>query len=99
MVPYSKRALRAKIGGKFSRGASASSSSSLGDPKDMQNTPLDTFHRSPDIEANSVGNSGAAGSPSGNVQPGVKNIEAVSMTRTKWGLIAAYARYVDDIVK
>lgn len=27
-------------------------------------------------------------------QAGVKNIEAVSMTWTKWGLIAAYARFV-----
>ena len=27
-------------------------------------------------------------------QDGVRNIEAVAMTWTKWGLIAAYVRYV-----
>jgi hypothetical protein len=87
------------MGGELSGEAPASPSSTLGDLKDMQDIPLDTSHRSPDIEANSVGNSGAAGSPSGNVQAGVKNIEAVSMTWTKWGLIAAYAGYVGEIEK
>jgi hypothetical protein len=80
------------MGGNLSSEASASSSSNLGDLKGMQDIPLD-------IEANSVANSGAAASPSGNVQDGVKNIEAISMTWTKWGLIAAYARYVNDVVK
>ena len=61
----------------------------------MKDIPLDTFHGSRDIEANSVGNSGAPG----NVQAGVKNIEAVSMTWTKWGLIAAYVRYVYHIMR
>jgi hypothetical protein len=92
MVSYSKRVLRSKMGGNLSSEASASSSSNLGDLKGMQDIPLD-------IEANSVANSGAAASPSGNVQDGVKNIEAISMTWTKWGLIAAYARYVNDVVK
>jgi hypothetical protein len=92
MASYSKRVLRSKMGGNLSGEASASSSNNLGDLKDMQDIPLD-------IEANSVANSCAAAPPSGNVQAGVKNIEAVSMTWTKWGLIAAYARCVDDIAK
>jgi hypothetical protein len=74
------------MGGSLSSEASASSSSSLGGLKDMQDIPLY-------IEANSVANSVVAASPSGNVQDGVKKIEAISMTWTKWGLIAAYALY------
>jgi hypothetical protein len=45
-----------------------------------------------DFEATSLDGSGR--STLSSAQAGVKNIEAVSMTWTKWGLIAAYARFV-----
>jgi hypothetical protein len=45
-----------------------------------------------DLEATSMEGSGRS-TPS-SAQAGVKNIEAVAMTWTKWGLIAAYARFV-----
>jgi len=79
------------------------------DPKDSDDAPssnsnldawkdisLDNFgDDTRDVESNSSGSSATATSSS--VQAGVKNIEAVSMTWTKWGLIAAYARFVEGI--
>jgi hypothetical protein len=47
-----------------------------------------------DIESNSSSAERAATASSDGAQAGVKNIEAVAMTWTKWGLIAAYARLV-----
>lgn len=46
-----------------------------------------------DVEANS--NSSTLVPEAGDAQAGVQKIEAISMTWTKWGLIAAYARFVE----
>jgi hypothetical protein len=46
-----------------------------------------------DVEATSR-ETGASTAPN-YTQAGVKNIEAVSMSWTKWGLISAYARFVE----
>ncbi|CZR66843.1 probable major facilitator protein MIRC (siderophore transporter) [Phialocephala subalpina] len=52
------------------------------------------FQQNNDLEANSLsggsGHGSATTSSSNNAQAGVKNIEAVVMTWTEWGLIAAY---------
>ncbi|TVY83694.1 Siderophore iron transporter mirC [Lachnellula suecica] len=48
----------------------------------------------PDVEGNSVGSSLSSAHAPNNAQAGVRTIEAVSMTWTKWGLIAAYLRFV-----
>ena len=61
------------------------------DGKDFMNIPLGTFSRVQDVENNHLGN--ASPTPQ-DAQAGVKNIEAISMTWTKWGLIFAYAGYV-----
>ena len=55
--------------------------------------PLGDLGEGRDVEASST--EGGASTVSDGVQAGVKNIEAVSMTWTKWGLIAAYARFVE----
>lgn len=46
---------------------------------------IDTIEKNGDVEANASALE---------VQAGVKNIEAVSMTWTKWALIVAYVRFV-----
>lgn len=54
-----------------------------------------------DIEANSssINKDSHHSEDSGDdTQAGVKNIEAVSMTWTKWGLIMAYIRYTKDVL-
>lgn len=58
----------------------------------MKDVLLDSMGDNQDIEVNSR-ESGAETNPN-EAQAGVQNIEAVSMTWTKWGLIAAYARFV-----
>jgi hypothetical protein len=55
--------------------------------------PLEGMGDNQNIEVNSR-ESGAETNLNG-AQAGVQNIEAVSMTWTKWGLIAAYARFVE----
>ena len=60
------------------------------------NIPLDTFGRARDVENNPLGNN-ASPTPR-DAQAGVKNIEAVAMTWTKWSLIFAYAGYILYIV-
>lgn len=73
-------------------GEGSSSSSRVGHEKDIS---LDALGGRRDVEANSVG-SGAT-TASNDTQAGVKIIEAVSMTWTKWGLIAAYVRFVEKV--
>jgi len=85
-------------------GHTASTSGSAGTKieKSLKNFPMGTMSKgdSRDTEANSPRSSEyPRDSPeSENAQAGVKNIEAVSLTWTKWGLIAAYIRYVVAIV-
>lgn len=55
--------------------------------------PLDAMGDNQDFEVNSRENGTEANL--NEAQAGVQNIEAVSMTWTKWGLIAAYARFVE----
>lgn len=62
------------------------SNSIAGVPKDLGNYE--------DLEAESSRPGIAAMGRSDDVQTGVKNIEAIAMTWTKWGLIAAYSRSV-----
>jgi len=50
-----------------------------------------------DVEATSR-ETGASTAPN-YTQAGVKNIEAVSMSWTKWGLIFAYARFVERAIE
>lgn len=47
-----------------------------------------------DVDANSLSAQSDGAASSDGAQAGVKNIEAVAMTWTRWGLIAAYARSV-----
>lgn len=58
-----------------------------------KHVPLDGMGDNQDIEVNSREN--GAETNLNEAQAGVQNIEAVSMTWTKWGLIAAYARFVE----
>lgn len=58
---------------------------------EFKDAPLDTFGGQRDVESNLTDRDAEDSSIT---QAGVKNIEAVSMTWTKWGLIAAYARSV-----
>jgi hypothetical protein len=72
------------------------SSSHFSGDQEFKNVPLNKLFKmdsgvSRDIEANSAGTDIAT---SGCAQAGVKNIEAISMIWTKWGLIAAYVRLV-----
>ena len=59
-----------------------------------KDVPLDSMGDNQDIEVNSR-ESGDETNPN-EAQAGVQNIEALSMTWTKWGLIAAYARFVES---
>jgi len=52
--------------------------------------PMDVLGDDRNVEATSREND--VSTAPNDAQAGVKNIEAVSMTWTKWGLIAAYAR-------
>lgn len=56
----------------------------------FKDIPLEPFGRGQEVEHNSVASN--ASSIPRDAQAGVKNIEAVSMAWTKWGLTAAYAR-------
>ncbi len=56
--------------------------------------PLDGMDDNQDIEVNS--RESGTETNLNEAQAGVQNIEAVSMTWTKWGLIAAYARCVES---
>jgi hypothetical protein len=69
-------------------------SSSMSTTGDKNGVPMKYMGPDPDMEANSLGSSGISAQPSDDAQAGVKNIEAVSMTWKKWGLIAAYVRFV-----
>jgi len=58
-----------------------------------RDVPLKEMGPNSDLEARSSGSTDVS-TAYNDAQAGVKNIEAVSMTWTKWGLIAAYARFV-----
>jgi hypothetical protein len=65
--------------------------------KDFQDIPLKELNETTrDVEGNSMdsksGDSKMKDSNSGDPQAGVKNMEAVSMTWSRWGLILAYMR-------
>jgi hypothetical protein len=75
----------------FSDPRTLSSSTSALD--NTNGVPMKDVGSNSDVEANS-GSSGVSTPASDDAQAGVKNIEAVSMTWTKWALIAAYARFV-----
>lgn len=75
----------------FNMNSSSSRKSEEGDD-DKTRATLDTFCGVPDLERNSQAS--AASQAPGDAQAGVKTIEAVSVTWTKWDLIAAYLGYV-----
>jgi hypothetical protein len=58
-----------------------------------KDVPLDSIGDNQDIEVNS--RESGAETNLNEAQAGVQNIEAVSLTWKKWGLIAAYARFVE----
>lgn len=70
-----------------------SCSSSHNGGKYHKDVPLETFGGARDVENNFLDSDASSAPP--DAQAGVKNIEAVSLTWTKWGLIAAYLRYVE----
>jgi hypothetical protein len=58
-----------------------------------KDVPLDSMGDNQDIEVNS--RERGAETNLNEAQAGVQNIEAVSITWSKWGLIAAYSRFVE----
>ena len=75
----------------FGSSGDISSAPNHHDDKVLKDTPLHRFGKVRDAKSNSLGSN--ANPTSRDAQAGVKNIEAVSMTWTKWGLIAAYFGY------
>jgi hypothetical protein len=71
-------------------GGSLPSSTGFERTKDI---PLDAMGDNQDFQANS--RESGTETNLNEAQAGVQNIEAVSMTWTKWGLIAGYARFVE----
>ena len=74
-------------------GEESPSSTESGLDKDI---PMDVLGDDRNVEATPREND--VSTAPNDAQAGVKNIEAVSMTWTKWGLIAAYARSVKSEV-
>jgi hypothetical protein len=71
-------------------GGASPSSTGFERTKDV---PLDSMGDNQDIEVNS--RERGAETNLNEAQAGVQNIEAVSITWSKWGLIAAYSRFVE----
>jgi hypothetical protein len=75
-------------------GETSASSRNFVPGKDIPLSDLGALGAGTDVEATSR-ETGASTAPN-YTQAGVKNIEAVSMSWTKWGLISAYARFVEE---
>lgn len=59
---------------------------------EMKDIPVDNLRAKQDEEGNSTSSKNIV-CRNDEAQAGIKNIGGISMTRTEWGLIAAYARY------
>jgi len=89
----------AVVGSTMNSSDSRKLSSSTGTSNNSNDVPLKDMGLNKDVEANSLRSSRTSSTQTpNNAQAGVKNIEAVSMTWTKWGLIAAYARFLRSTI-